>query len=100
MRNKMNSEEWLCSDRKSGNTLFWKLLSILGFLAAGVFAFISLSFKKRNDQYRDMLISMSETLPDEEEIDAENRRRWQSAHAPANRKTVEERLADQRVQES
>ncbi len=100
MGNRMNSEEWLCSGRKSDGTLFWKLLGFLGVLAAGFFAFISLTLKKQNDQYRDMLITMSETLPDEEEQDAEKRRRWQSAHAPANRKTVEERLADQRVQES
>lgn len=100
MRNNCNSEEWLCSGRKSGGALFWKLLSVLGILAAGVFALISLSLKRKNDQYRDMLIDMSESLPDEEETEAENRRRWQSAHAPANRKTVEERLADQRVQES
>ncbi len=100
MRNRKNYEDWFCSEGKGGSAFFWKLLGILGFLASGFFALLSFSLKQKNDRYRDMLISMSDQLPDEAEVEAESRRRWQSAHAPANRKTVEERLAEQRVQES
>lgn len=53
-----------------GGTFFWKLLSILGILAAAFFALVSLGLKEKNDQYRDALISMSEDLPaDEGEIE-------------------------------
>ncbi len=100
MSNKKNTEEWLCSNGKSSSVAFWKVLSILGFLAAGLFAFVSFCLKKKNDQYRDMMIAMSDEIPDEEEIEIETSRQWHRAHAPANRKTVEERLADQRIQES
>lgn len=97
MSHKKNTEEWSCS---GGNGVgFWKVLSILGILAAGFFAFVSYCLKKKNDQYRDMLISMSDEIPDDN-FDEENSRRWHRAHAPANRKTVEERLSDQRIQES
>ncbi len=100
MLNKNNTEEWLCSGERRGNATFWKLLSVLGILAAAFFAFVSLCLKKKNDQYRDMMIAMSDEIPDEEEIEIETSRQWHRAHAPANRKTVEERLADQRIQES
>ncbi len=100
MANRKNTDEWLCSGEHRENATFWKLLSILGFLAAGVFAFVSFCLKKKNDQYRDMMIAMSDEIPDEEEIEIETSRQWHRAHAPANRKTVEERFAEQRVQES
>lgn len=100
MADRMNIDEWRSSGEKRGNVTFWKVLSILGFLAAGLFAFVSFCLKKKNDQYRDMMIAMSDDIPDEEEIEQETSRQWHRAHAPAKRKTVEERLADQRIQES
>lgn len=100
MLNKNHTEEWICSGGKSSNATLWKVLSVLGFLAAAFFAFVSLCMKKKNDQYRDMMIAMSDEIPDEEEIEIETSRQWHRAYAPANRKTVEERLADQRIQES
>ena len=100
MENRKNTNEWLCSGERHGKVTFWKMLSALGFLMAGLFAFISFCLKKKNDQYRDMMIAMSDEIPDEEEMEIESSRQWHRAHAPANRKTVEERLAEQRVQES
>lgn len=100
MSNIINSEERCCSCKGRSSLRFWKVLSILGMLMAGVFAFISYCLKKKNDQYRDLLISMSDEIPGEDELEEENNRRWHRAHAPANRKTVEERLSDQRIQES
>lgn len=93
-----NTEEWSCSGGRDGSG-FWKVLSVLGILAAAAFALVSFCLKKKNDQYRDMLISMSDEIP-EDDFEEENSRRWHRAHAPANRKTVEERLSDQRIQES
>lgn len=97
MSHKKNTEEWVCSGRSGSG--FWKALSVLGILAAALFAFMSYCLKKKNDQYRDMLISMSDEIPGDE-FEEENSRQWHRAHAPANRKTVEERLSDQRIQES
>ncbi len=58
----------------------------------------ALSLKQKNDRYRDALIDLSDQFP--KEVSATQRRQeWESANAPANRKTVEERLADQRTQE-
>ena len=99
-RLRMSKRTYGYDENCSGGSGFWKALSVLGILAAGIFAFISFCLKKKNDQYRDLLISMSDEIPGDEELEEENERRWHRAHAPANRKTVEERLCDQRVQES
>ena len=97
-RNYLDDEN--CSVRR-GDSRFWKMLSLFWFLLAGCFAALSFILKQKNDEYRDALIEMSDILPPEGEEAAELRRKdWQSAHAPANRKTVEERLEEQRVQES
>ncbi len=88
------------SGRKDGSG-FWKMLSFFWFLLAGGFAVLSFFLKQKNEEYRDALIEMSDILPPEGEEAADLRRKnWQSAHAPANRKTVEERLEEQRIQES
>ena len=92
-----------CANANKGNSSWlWKLLTLLGFMALGMMALLNLCLKKKNDEYRDALIDMSEQIPyeDEGEEDEQRRKEWHSAHAPFNRKTVEERLADQRVQEA
>ena len=98
MSQKRNTDEWIGSGGRSGAGV-WKTLSVLGFLAAAFFAFISYCLKKKNDQYRDMLITMSDEISGED-FEEESNRQWHRAYAPANRKTVEERLSDQRIQES
>lgn len=97
----IDCETWTYPSKKKKDTaLGWKLLSAAGLLLSAVLAVIGLCLKKKNDIYLDALIDLSDQLPEDEEDDSEARRsRWQSAHAPANRKTVEERLADQRGQE-
>ncbi len=85
-----------CSCGRKGEATTWKVLGVLGLLAAGVFAFLSFCLKRKSDRYRDALIDLSDQIPDDED----RRNQWQSAHAPANRKTVEERLTEQRVYEA
>ena len=80
----------------------WKVLGVFGLLLSAVMAVIAWGMKKKNEEYRDALIRLSDQLPEEEwnASDAKQRREsWQSAHAPDNRKTVEERLEDQRIRE-
>lgn len=81
----------------------WKFVAVVLFLAfvASAAAVVALKFK--NDQYRDAIIKMSEELPNtpeqEEELSELRRREWSRAHAPANRKSDEERMADNRIVE-
>lgn len=89
---------WMKSGGGKHNAEFWKFFAILGMLFGAVMTLVSLFFKKKNDEYRDALIELSERFPGEEGTEG-RRESWQSAHAPANRKTVEERLAEQRIQE-
>ncbi len=101
MRRKWMDDDGICCFERKEDNRFWKMLSLFWFLLAGSFALLSFCLKRKNDKYRDALIDMSEHLPMDDIEAAEYRKKnWQSAHAPANRKTVEERLEDQRIQES
>lgn len=81
----------------------WKLAAAVlfaAFLAMTVTAFM---LKIKNNSYRDMLIKVSEKFPatpeQEEEMAEIRKREWSRAHAPANRKTDEERIAENRITE-
>ena len=75
----------------------WKIFSLIGMVFSVAFAILALILKKKNDVYMKALIDLSDQLPEED--DADSRSEWQSAHAPANQKTVEERLSEQRLHE-
>ena len=75
----------------------WKIFSLIGMVFSVAFAILALILKRKNDVYMKALIDLSDQLPEED--DADSRSEWQSAHAPANQKTVEERLSEQRLHE-
>lgn len=84
----------------------WKIFSLIGMVFSVTFAILALILKRKNDVYMKALIDLSDQLPEEEddadsceEDDADSRSEWQSAHAPANQRTVEERLSEQRLHE-
>ena len=100
--NWMKHENWPYTCKKERAVSLWKVFGVLGLLFGAVMALVSLCLKQKNDEYRDALIDLSERFPGEEDAEPDTTARredWQSAHAPSNRKTVEERLADQRIQE-
>ena len=76
----------------------WKIFSLIGMVFSVAFAILALILKRKNDVYMKALIDLSDQLPEEED-DTDSRSEWQSAHAPANQKTVEERLSEQRLHE-
>ena len=76
----------------------WKVFSLIGMAFSIAFAILALILKRKNDVYMKALIDLSDQLPEEED-DTDSRSEWQSAHAPANQRTVEERLSEQRLQE-
>ncbi|MBR5152720.1 MAG: hypothetical protein IKW60_04240 [Clostridia bacterium] len=76
---------------------WWKVFGVLGFLIGIGMAIFSYLLYRKNQQYRDALISVSDQFPDEGQ--QARRAAWQSHHAPANQKTTEERLETQRIKE-
>lgn len=76
----------------------WKIFSLIGMVFSVAFAILALILKRKNDVYMKALIDLSDQLPEEED-DTDSRSEWQSAHALANQKTVEERLSEQRLHE-
>ena len=76
----------------------WKIFSLIGMVFSVAFAILALILKRKNDVYMKALIDLSDQLPEEED-DTDSRSEWQSAHAPANQRTVEERLSEQRLHE-
>ncbi len=81
----------------------WKLISAILFIALAATAVSAFILKIKNKEYRDLLIEDSERFeatPEQEEEMAEIRRReWGRAHSMANKKTIEERLEDNRITE-
>ena len=75
-----------------------KIFSLIGMVFSVAFAILALILKRKNDVYMKALIDLSDQLPEEED-DTDSRSEWQSAHAPANQRTVEERLSEQRLHE-
>lgn len=86
--------------RKKG---MWKLLAIIFFIAFAAMTVKVVMLKKRNKEYCDMIVDLSdvyETTSEQEEELAEIRRRESDKKNSMNeRKTVEERLEDNRVTE-
>ena len=76
----------------------WKIFSLIGMAFSVAFAILALILKRKNDVYMKALIDLSDQLPEDED-DTDSRSEWQSAHAPANQRTVEERLSEQRLHE-
>lgn len=86
--------------RKENKNRGLKAAAIAGFMFGVGASFTAYITKKKNDEYRDALIEMSDMLPDEYETEAQVRRNsWQSSHSPEKRKTAEERLKGQRINE-
>ena len=60
---------------------------------------IALMLRKKNTEYRDALIELSDDFSDTEYDAKQRREEWQRAQSMGNRRTVEEQLSDRRVQE-
>lgn len=82
----------------------WKLIAIVlffAFLGMTVSAFL---LKRKNDEYRDVLIEESQSFPNtpeqEQELKEIRKREWRRKHALKNRKTTEERMAENRIEEA
>lgn len=86
--------------RKKG---LWKLLALIFFMAFIGTSVAAILLKRRNDKYKDALVEISEQIPvtfeQEEELAEIRKREWSRANSPANRKTDEERIAENRVTE-
>lgn len=75
-----------------------KTAATIGFLFGVGATAVAYITKKKNDEYREALIEMSDIIPGTP--DEQTRRdNWRSSHSPENRKSVEERLEDQRIKE-
>lgn len=74
--------------------------SFAGMLAMAVYALLT---RHQNKKYKEKIIEMSENFPIAPEQEAElaeiRQREWAAACSPSNRKTTEERIADNRVYE-
>lgn len=46
---------------------FWKVIAAMGILIGVVMSIFAFTIKKKNDEYRDMLINLSEDLPEVED---------------------------------
>lgn len=80
------------------NNIGLKAAATLGFLFGAGATAVAYIIKKKNDEYREALIDMSDIMPGAP--DEQTRRdNWRSSHSPENRKSVEERLEDQRIKE-
>ena len=79
-----------------GRLCFWKAFGALGILFGLAMAIVSVMLKKKNDEYLEALIDLSDNICEDDISDKE---KWQSAHSPNRRRTVEERLSEQRIVE-
>lgn len=97
---KYNSDKSICYVRKGG---IWKLVAAVFFVAFTLMSASAYLLKKKNKQYRDKIVEMSEDFPvsdeQKEELAKIRQREWSKANSPANRVTDEERLSDNRVEE-
>lgn len=75
-----------------------KAAAALGFIFGVGATAVAYITKKKNDEYREALIDMSDMMPGTPDEQA-RRDNWRSSHSPENRKSVEERLEDQRIKE-
>lgn len=83
---------------KSG---LWKLVAIVFFVAFAVMTLNVLSLKRKNKDYCDMIVDMSdgfkETKEQEEELAEIRRRDCDRENSLNNKMTVEERLSENRI---
>ncbi|MGN0178178.1 MAG: hypothetical protein ACI4DY_01885 [Monoglobaceae bacterium] len=88
-------EEKCCGGRK-----FVTALALAGMAAATAFAVVT---HMQNKKYKEKIIELSNSIPNTPEQEAEleeiRKREWAAANAPANRKTDEERLEENRINE-
>lgn len=77
-----------------GRLCFWKAFGALGILFGLSMAIVSVMLKKKNDEYLEALIDLSDNFCED---DISDKDAWQSSHSPSRRKTVEERLSEQRI---
>lgn len=87
-----------CCMKKGG---IWKLAAVIFFFAFIAMAMASLCLKKKNKEYCDTIVTMSENFPNteeqEEKLSEIRKRKWSKAHSLFNRKSDEERIAENRI---
>lgn len=83
-----------------GGGKFVTALALAGMAAATAFAVVT---HMQNKKYKEKIIELSNNIPNTPEQEAEleeiRKREWAAANAPANRKTDEERLEENRINE-
>ncbi len=81
----------------------WKLVAIILFFAFVGMTVSAFLLKRKNDEYRDALIEESQNFPNTPEQELElkeiRKREWRRKHALKNRKTTEEIMAENRIEE-
>lgn len=90
-------------ERLEHRNSLWRLAAAVSAVAAVLAAVCALVTKLQNCKYKEKLIELSEQFPNTPEQEAEleeiRKREWAAAHSPSNRRTTEERLAENRVTE-
>ncbi len=90
-------------ERLERRNSLWRLAAAVSAVAAVLAAVCALVTKLQNCKYKEKLIELSEQFPNTPEQEAEleeiRKREWAAAHSPSNRRTTEERLAENRVTE-
>lgn len=90
-------------ERLERRNSLWRLAAAVSAVAAVLAAVCALVTKLQNCKYKEKLIELSEQFPNTPEQGAEleeiRKREWAAAHSPSNRRTTEERLAENRVTE-
>lgn len=92
------SRKWIedisyCKTKKKNTGL--KAVTLASLLFGAGMATLAYLEKKKNNEYLDALIDMSDMIADDDNI----KENWHSSNSPENRKTTEERLADNRIKE-
>lgn len=87
-----------CCMKKNG---VWKFIAAIFFLAFMVMTINALCLKRKNREYCEKIVEMSDnfsnTAEQEEKLTEIRKRKWGKAHSLFNRKPDEERLADNRI---
>ena len=87
-------------EEKCGGGKLVTAFVLAGMAAATAFAVVT---HMQNKKYKEKIIELSNNIPNTPEQEAEleeiRKREWAAANAPANRKTDEERLEENRINE-
>lgn len=93
-------EYYDCEYEEKCGGKFVTALALAGMAAATAVAVVT---HMQNKKYKEKIIELSNSIPNTPEQEAEleeiRKREWASANAPANRKTDEERLEENRINE-